>query len=142
MIKAKVEAVYPTQYGHAVFIKCTKKTFVIYVDKFAGLAIHKAMKKEKGIRPLTHEFMADILAGTETQMKDVLIYSEKDGVFFAKVTLCMKNELGEKIIEIDARPSDSLSLALRVGAPIFVLQNVLDNVGDAKPLLLELKKHF
>ncbi len=137
--KAEVVLAYPSPFGYATFIKCASKTFVIYMDKSGGGAVMRALNNIAGERPLTHELISYILDGAECKIKDVVIYKECEGTFFAKMTLVMKNELGEKILEIDCRPSDSLTLAIRQKAPVYVLDSVLNNVEDSSEVLEELQ---
>ena len=137
--KAEVALAYPSPFGYATFIKCASKTFVIYMDKSGGGAVMRALNNIAGERPLTHELISYILDGAECKIKDVVIYKECEGTFFAKMTLVMKNELGEKILEIDCRPSDSLTLAIRQKAPVYVLDSVLNNVEDSSEVLEELQ---
>ena len=137
--KAEVVLAYPSPFGYATFIKCASKTFVIYMDKSGGGAVMRALNNIAGERPLTHELISYILDGAECKIKDVVIYKECEGTFFAKMTLVMKNELGEKIWEIDCRPSDSLTLAIRQKAPVYVLDSVLNNVEDSSEVLEELQ---
>ncbi|MDX8415356.1 bifunctional nuclease family protein [Intestinicryptomonas porci] len=137
--KAEVVLAYPSPFGYATFIKCASKTFVIYMDKSGGGAVMRALNNIAGERPLTHELISYILDGAECKIKDVVIYKECEGTFFAKMTLVMKNELGEKILEIDCRPSDSLTLAIRQKAPVYVLDCVLNNVEDSSEVLEELQ---
>lgn len=137
--KAEVVLAYPSPFGYATFIKCASKTFVIYMDKSGGGAVMRALNNIAGERPLTHELISYILDGAECKIKDVVIYKECEGTFFAKMTLVMKNELGEKILEIDCRPSDSLTLAIRQKASVYVLDCVLNNVEDSSEVLEELQ---
>lgn len=137
--KAEVVLAYPSPFGYATFIKCASKTFAIYMDKSGGGAVMRALNNIAGERPLTHELISYILDGAECKIKDVVIYKECEGTFFAKMTLVMKNELGEKILEIDCRPSDSLTLAIRQKAPVYVLDCVLNNVEDSSEVLEELQ---
>jgi hypothetical protein len=64
-----------------------------------------------------------------------VINDVKEGTFFARILLRMENELGKKIIEIDARPSDSIVLALQQQRPIYVVSEVLDSVEDMTEVL-------
>lgn len=131
---------YPSPFGYAVFIDCPSKAFVIYMDKNGGSAIDRALSDTYGERPLTHELIGYILEGLEVKVKSVLIYKEFEGTFYAEIMLSMKNELAEKVVEIDARPSDALTLAIRYKAPIFVKDCVLNNVEDVRMVLDEIRK--
>lgn len=131
---------YPSPFGYATFVSTKSKTFVIYMDKNGGQAIERALNGISGERPLTHELISFILDGMDCFVKDVVIYKEDEGTFFAKLTIGMKNELGEKIIEIDSRPSDALTVAIRSKAPVYVLDSVLEKLEDVSNILEEIKR--
>ena len=111
--EVSVKGVMPTSNGCAVFLGNNEKTFVIYVDPAIGNAINMTINQVKKERPLTHD----------------------EGTFFARIILRMENELGKKIIELDARPSDSIVLALQMKKPIHVADRVLENVEDMSEIL-------
>ena len=91
-------------------------------------------------RPLTHDLIGSILLGLEARLDRVVINDSKDNTFFARILLRMDNELGKKIIEIDARPSDSIVLALQQKRPIFVAKTVFDAVEDMTEILERVRK--
>ena len=130
-----VKGVMPTSNGCAIFLGNDEKTFVIYVDPSIGNAINMTMNQIKKERPLTHDLIGLILKGLETSIERVLINDVDEGTFFARIILRMENELGKKIIELDARPSDSIVLALQMKQPIHVAQKVMDNVEDMSEIL-------
>ena len=108
-----VKGVMPTSNGCAIFLGNEDKTFVIYVDPVIGNAINMTINQVKKERPLTHDLIGLILKGLETKIERVLI-NDVDENFFHRIILQMENELGKKIIELDARPSDSIVLALQM----------------------------
>ena len=57
-----------------------------------------------------------------------------------RIILKMENELGSKVMELDARPSDSIVLALQAKKPIFVAQRVLDKTTDVTETLKKIRK--
>ena len=130
-----VKGVMPTSNGCAIFLGNDETTFVIYVDPAIGNAINMTINKVKKERPLTHDLIGLILKGLETKIERVLINDVDEGTFFARIILQMENELGKKIIELDARPSDSIVLALQMDQPIHVSRKVMDNVEDMTELL-------
>ena len=130
-----VKGVMPTSNGCAIFLGNDEKTFVIYVDPAIGNAINMTINKVKKERPLTHDLIGLILKGLETKIECVLINDVDEGTFFARIILQMENELGKKIIELDARPSDCIVLALQMDQPIHVSRKVLDNVEDMTEIL-------
>ena len=119
-VEVTVKGVMPTSNGCAIFLGNDEKTFVIYVDPAIGNAINMTINQVKKERPLTHDLIGLILRGLETSIQRVLINDVDEGTFFARIILQMENELGKKIIELDARPSDSIVLALQMKQPIHV----------------------
>ena len=135
-----VRGVMPTSNGCAIFLGNDQRTFVIYVDPAIGNAINMTINQIKKERPLTHDLIGLILKGLEASIERVLINDVDDGTFFARIILRMENELGKKIIELDARPSYSIVLALQMNKPIFAAQKVLDNVEDMSEILERILK--
>ena len=134
-VVVSVKGVMPTSNGCAIFLGNDDKTFVIYVDPAIGNAINMTINQVKKERPLTHDLIGLILKGLETKIERVLINDVDEGTFFARIILQMANELGKKIIELDARPSDSIVLALQMKKPIHVSNKVLENVEDMTEIL-------
>lgn len=133
-----VKGVMPTSSGCAVFLGNDEKIFVIYVDPGIGEAIQRAVSGEQGERPLTHDLMLTMLDGLGAEVERVVISDVQEGTFYARLILSMENELGHKIIEIDARPSDSIVLALASGKPIYTARRVLDSVDDMSEILAKI----
>lgn len=133
-----VKGVIPTSNGCAVFLGNGEKTFVIYVDQSIGDAIQRAVSGEQAERPLTHDLMLTILDGLGAEVERIVISDVDKGTFYARLILSMENELGHKIVEIDARPSDSIVLALASGKPIYTARSVLDSVDDMSEILAKI----
>jgi len=68
-------------------------------------------------RPLTHDLIGHIFNGLGTTVERVVINDLKNSTYFARLILRTENELGKKILEIDARPSDCIALAVLRKAP-------------------------
>jgi uncharacterized protein len=130
-----VKGVMPTSNGCAVFLGDDGKTFVIYVDHSVGNAIQMTLDGVKKERPLTHDLIGHILTGLGATIDHVVINDVQEGTFFARILLRMENELGKKIVELDARPSDSTVLALQHRRPLFVARKVYDSVEDMTEIL-------
>jgi uncharacterized protein len=94
----------------------------IWIGMFEASAIQMALEGTSPPRPMTHDLLADTFASLGAEVESVVIRDLVDNVFFA--TLHVRH--GDEMVEIDARPSDALALALRVGADVFVEQTVLD----------------
>jgi len=91
-------------------------------------------------RPLTHDLIGRILTGFDAKLDRVVINDSRENTFFARILLRMENELGKKIVEIDARPSDSIVLALQLKRPLFVARQVFDSVEDMTEILERVRK--
>src|SRR5678816_1007849 len=111
VIAANVRAVLPFNNGRAVFIGNEEKVFVIYVDESVGAAISMFMNNTPKERPLTHDLIGHLMAALGAKVERVIVNDLKSETYFARLIISAENELFEKkIIELDARPSDCLSL--------------------------------
>ena len=128
----------PTSSGCAVFLGNEAKTFVIYVDQGIGDAIQRAVDDVQADRPMTHDLMLTMLDGLGAEVERIVINHVDEGTFFARIILSMENELGHKIIELDARPSDSIVMALASTKPIYVAKAVIDSVDDMTEILAKI----
>ncbi len=135
VVLVTIKGVMPTANGCAVFLGTEEKTFVIYVDHSVGTAIQMTLNGVRKERPLTHDLIGSILLGLGAQIDHAVVNDAREGTFFARLWLRMENELGKKIIEIDARPSDSIVLALQQKRPIYVARSVFDQVEDMTEIL-------
>lgn len=139
--EAQVRAVLPLDGSFAVFLGNEEKTFVIYVDEAVGAAISMFMRGVSKERPLTHDLMASVLMAFGAKVDRVIINNVEGTVFFARIIISAENQLhARKLIELDARPSDSLAIALQQSAPIFVARHVWDSVEDVSATLEEIEK--
>jgi hypothetical protein len=131
VVQISIRAVVSTGQGRAVFLGNDEKVFVIYVDESVGAAIAMFMNNTPKERPLTHDLIAHLLAALGAKVERVIINDLKSQTFFARLILSAENELHQKkIVELDARPSDSLALAIQQGAPIYVAREVLEEAED------------
>ena len=140
VVAVSVKGVMPTSNGCAVFLGSDAKTFVIYMDRGIGEAIQRAVNGEQAERPMTHDLMITLLDGLGAEVERVVINDVKEGTFFARLIVSMENELGHKIVEVDARPSDSIVLALTSEKPLYAAQIVLDAVDDMTEILAKILK--
>lgn len=140
VVSVIVKGVMPTSSGCAVFLGNDEKTFVIYVDTGIGEAIQHALNDEQTERPLTHDLMLTMLDGLGAEVERVIVAEVERGTFYARLILSMENQLGHKIVEIDARPSDSIILALAAGKPIYAAKKVFDSVDDMTAILAKILK--
>lgn len=135
LVEIATKGIMPTANGCAVFLGNDEKTFVIYVDPGVGNAISMTINGVKKERPLTHDLIGHLFLGFGVQLERVVINDVNEGTYFARIILHMHNELGRKILELDARPSDSIALALQQKRPIYVTRRVFDVVEDMTEIL-------
>lgn len=129
-IPVSVKGLVPTPTGCGVFLSHGDKVIAIFVDHSVAAAITMFLHKVKKPRPLTHDLIASIFAGLGVQVQKVVINDLHDDTFFARLFLIQESELGRNLVEIDARPSDSIALALQQGCPVFVAEKVWQQADD------------
>ncbi|HVT05524.1 MAG TPA: bifunctional nuclease family protein [Thermoanaerobaculia bacterium] len=101
----------------------------IWVGIFEANAIALQLENVETPRPMTHDLLRTVLDTLEAKVTRVVINDLRESTFFARIFLT--NTTTDH--EIDARPSDAIALALRVSAPIFVHQSVLDQAQTLSP---------
>lgn len=111
----------------------------IWIGPAEGMAIAAALQKESFPRPLTHDLFANILKEFKAVIEKVVITELKDDTFYADIVLKADN----KNYHIDARPSDSIAIALRAQAPIFIEEKVFNGCPEIhKPITDEEIRRF
>ncbi len=100
----------------------------IYIGAAEAFSIQCAIEKLPYPRPLTHDLLISMIEGLDSNIEKVIIDDINDGIFFARIILSKNG--GE--YEFDARPSDSIALAVRVDAPVFVSRKVMENASVDK----------
>jgi bifunctional DNase/RNase len=124
--------------GAAVFLRAPDKTFVIFIGSTEGEALARAIQGEETPRPLTHDLVRSILLGFDIEITRMVISQILEGTYCATLVLAQKsseNHLCKNEVRIDTRPSDAFVLAARIGFPIHVSQEVLDQVKDVSDLI-------
>ena len=134
-VQVQIRGILPANTGSAVFVGNDEKVFVITVDPNMGQIISMYLSNQRTERPLTHELLQNIFKGFGITVERVLITELKNSTYFARITLQQQNELGRKIVELDARPSDCLALATAQGKPIFVNAALWESVEDMSEAL-------
>ena len=76
-------------------------------------------------RPQTHDLLKSVIAQLGARVEHVVVNDLADDVFYARIVV----DFDGRVVEIDSRPSDAIALAVRVKAPIFVDENVLEKAG-------------
>jgi len=102
-----------------------KRRLPIIIGGFEAQAIAIELEKMTPSRPLTHDLFKSFAEGFNINVKEVIIYNLVEGIFFAKLI----THNGEKEVEIDARTSDAIALAVRFNCPINTYEFILSQAG-------------
>jgi bifunctional DNase/RNase len=142
VVPVDVRSVLPFNAGRAIFLGNNEKVFVIYVDEGVGVTISMLMQGVSRERPMTHDLMCHLLTALGAKVERVVINDVKSETYFARLIVSCQNELFEKkIIELDARPSDCIALAVAQKAPIYVSKEVWEEVDDRSEVLRQIEEN-
>ena len=97
-----------------------EKAMMIWIGPCEANAMQAELEKTKPPRPQTHDLAETIMRKAEWKIHKIVITHSKDGIYYASLFL----EKEKNILEIDARPSDSIVMALKFKTPIFVAKNL------------------
>lgn len=99
----------------------------IFIGNPEATAIAFALDGVVTPRPMTHDLMKDVIDALGSQLERIVVTSLASGTFYAELHL--KTATG--LTQVSARPSDAIALAVRVGAPIFAEESVVDEAATA-----------
>lgn len=140
LVRVEPIALLPTPAGCAVFLGDGQKAIVFYIDLAIGASINAAMSGETPPRPLTHDLFLLTLEAFGAKVSRAVIVSMENEIYYARLIMEAANEIMErKIVEIDARPSDCIALAVRARAPIFVVAELWEKLEDMSHVLQEMR---
>ena len=105
-----------------------------------GWVIGNFLKETPKERPLTHDLISSMLKGFGISVERVIISDLKNATYYARLILQQQNELGRKLVEIDARPSDCIALAAAQKRPIFVASALFEQVEDMSEVLSKINE--
>ncbi len=94
----------------------------IYIGHLEALSIGNVLKNVSPPRPMAHDLMINIFEWLDIKIEGVLIDEKVDKIYYARLLIRKDNS----VMQFDARPSDCIALALRVGAPIRIRKKVLE----------------
>jgi bifunctional DNase/RNase len=98
-----------------------ERVLPIWIGPAEASAIAMELAGVKFARPLTHDLLKQVILGLGADLRKVIITQVKDNTYYAELHIYR----GDAVIQIDARPSDSIAVALRLKAPIFTSENLL-----------------
>ena len=139
VVPVKIRGILPVNNGEAVFLGNNDKVFVIQIERSMGEVIKMFIQNKAKQRPLTHDLMTNVFQGFGISVERILISELKGTTYYARMVLQQRNELGRKIVEVDARPSDCLAMATAQKKPIFVSAPLFEEVEDMSHILEDIK---
>ncbi len=98
----------------------------IWIGQPEAESIVMQMNNVQRERPLTHDLCKNLIVGLGGSLRRVQITKVQKNTYFAELHILR----GDGIVQIDARPSDSIAVALRLAAPIFAQESLLVSAGD------------
>lgn len=98
-----------------------ERVLPIWIGPGEAMAIQRLITAQSFPRPLTHDLIALVIEGLKARVTRVVISELREGTFYASLLV----ERESSVLSVDARPSDSIAIALRTHAPIFVNEELL-----------------
>jgi bifunctional DNase/RNase len=125
----------PVSNSPIVVLKDDEEKFFlpIWVGIFEANAIALQLENITTPRPMTHDLLRNMIEELHARVTRIVINDLRDATFFAQIRLVVEQGGGDRTLEVDARPSDAIALALRTEAPIYVAQSVLDQAQTITP---------
>ena len=126
LIEVSVEGVYAAEnngnISRFVLVTDGERKLPILIGAFEAQAIVSEHEAKRAERPMTHDLIKKIMERADIALDRVVIDDFWNAVYYAKIYI----RKGSEELEIDARPSDSIALAMRFEAPIFVADGILE----------------
>lgn len=97
----------------------------IWIGPCEAESITLELQDTEVARPLSHDLMKNVIEAMNGKVSHILINELKDQVFYARLFI----DVSGKLIDVDCRPSDAIALAVRAKVPIFIEENVMEEVG-------------
>ena len=132
----QVRGILPANSGAAIFLGNDEKVFIIQVESNMAQVIWNFQHET-----LTHDLLSHVFQGFGIEVERVVITELKNSTYFARMILKMENELGTKIVELDARPSDCLAIASAQKVPVYVSNTLFEEVEDMSDYLEQINEN-
>lgn len=126
LIQLSFDKIMQTRAYTVVVLGARNKRFAIYTEPGIGHILQMHLTGAAKARPLTHDLINSIFKGLNVRVRQVIINDVQDTVYFARLFLEQEVEGILHLIEIDARPSDCITLALMNNVPVYCTAEVLE----------------
>lgn len=126
LIQLSFDKIMQTRTYTVVVLSAREKRFAIYTDPSIGRTLQMYLTGAEKPRPLTHDLINYIFQGLDVRIRQIVINDVQDTIYYARLFLEQEVAGVRHIIEIDARPSDCITLALMNNVPVYCTHDVLD----------------
>jgi len=126
LIQLSFDKIMQTRTYTVIILGARNKKFAIYTEPSTGHIIQLYLTGTERPRPLTHDLISSLFKGLDVRVRQVVINDVQESTYFAR--LFVEQDIGElrHIIEIDARPSDCITLALMNNVPVYCTAEMLE----------------
>lgn len=121
----------------ACYLGSEDRLFVIFLPSSSGKLLQQLIAHAPLERPSSFDVMLSLLAGNSIKPLQVVIDDEKEGIYFTKIFLEKDGDDFLEILEIDAKPSESLALAIKFQIPLFVTTELLERLPNLNETVLD-----
>lgn len=126
LVQIRFHKIMQTRAYTVVILGTDEKQFAIYTEAAVGHTLQLALTNAHKPRPLTHDMINSIFRGLNVRVKQVVINDMQDTVYFARLYLEQSEGELRHILEVDARPSDCITIAMLHQCPVYCTREVLD----------------
>lgn len=102
------------------------RSFPIVIGIFEATSIDRRVKGVATPRPLTHDLVTSVIDQMGGELQDIYINELREHTYFAKIRIRFEGEL----VEVDCRPSDAIAIAVTAKVPIYVAEDVLNELSE------------
>jgi len=103
-----------------------ERSFPIIIGFYEAAAIDRKIKDQQVQRPLTHDLLGSVINAMDANLDKVVVNDLKHNTFYARLVFSRPDG---QVVEVDARPSDAIALAVRMESPIYVEEKVLEVIS-------------
>ena len=126
LVQLSFDKIMQTRSYTVIILAAREKRFAIYTEPSIGKMLQMYLTGVEKPRPLTHDLISMIFKGYDIRVKQVVINDLIDTVYYARLFLEHNEKEVLHIVEVDARPSDCITLALMNNVPVFCTRDVLE----------------
>lgn len=117
-----------------------ERKFPVIIGAIEANAIAMELEGVKPPRPMTHDLVAEILKNLNVVVDNITITELKNNIFYSNIIVV--DSMSGQTIEIDSRPSDAIAVAVRLGVPIYVSDDLFENIKIVDVVMKDLEKEL